>query len=168
MPQEGSYPYLIIGHFEGMATTQQSAQLFRDMRAKHLWLPLPDDAAAFYVALQPVAIKLPDGTSLAVLIGQDEAHLAPPVQGDLVRYSPHRGKYEVPPTDPKARAYWAVDGCVALLCRAQDKACFGRYVPGVYRAEDGVQISPRTFKPLPHGTLIDPQSLLPKLAKKSL
>ncbi|MFC5582169.1 hypothetical protein [Rhodanobacter terrae] len=162
MPSQGSYPDLVIGRFQAMATPAQSRRLFADMRARHAWSALPNDAAEFYAALQPVTIALPNGTALAVLMAQDEAHIAQPKPGDLVRYSPHRGKYEIPPTDPKARAYWGVDGCVAILCRAQDKACYSRYVSGVYRPADGHALSPRTFQPLPHGTVIDPQTLLPR------
>lgn len=162
MPSQGSYPDLVIGRFQAMATAAQSRQLFADMRARHAWSALPDDSAGFYTALQPVTIALPNGTALAVLMAQDEAHIAQPKPGDLVRYSPHRGKYEIPPADPKARAYWGVDGCVAILCRAQDKACFSRYVSGVYRPADGRALSPRTFQSLPHGTVIDPQTLLPR------
>lgn len=168
MPFQGAYPYLVIGRFQAMATATQSHGLFADMRARHFWRTLPDDASGFYAALQPVTIALPNGTALAMLMAQDEAHVAQPKPGDLVRYSPHRGKYEMPPTDPKARAYWGVDGCVAILCRAQDKTCFGRYVAGVYRPSDGRAISPRTFQPLSHGTVIDPQTLLPQHAAKAM
>ena len=164
MPLQGSYPDLIVGRFQAMATPAQSRQLFTDMRERHAWSALPNEAAGFYAALQPVTIALPDGAALAVLMAQDEAHIAQPQPGDLVRYSPHRGKYEIPPADPKARAYWGIDGCVAILCRAQDKACFSRYVSGVFRPTDGRALSPRTFQPLPLGAVIDPQTLLPQHA----
>jgi len=164
MPSQGSYPHLIIGRFQAMASAPQAQRLFTDMRAQHKWQALPDDPMAFYAALQPVIIQLADGKVLAVLMAQDEAHVELPQKGDLVRYSPHRGKYEIPPTDPKERAYWAVDGCVSVICRAEDKACFGRYPAGVFRPKDGVQISPQTFQPVPHGALIDVNSLLPRLA----
>lgn len=162
MPYQGAYPYLVIGRFQAMATRLQSEHLFDDMRALHLWSALPHESSAFYAALQPVTIALPDGTALAVLMAQDEAHVALPKPGDLVRYSPHRGTYEIPPADPKARAYWAVDGCVAVLCRAQDTACFGRYVSGVFRPRDGMALSLRTYQPMPRGTVIDVETLLPK------
>lgn len=160
MPSRGSYPHLIVGIFHSSATAAQSHRLFADMRARHFWLSLPDDAVAFGAALQPVAIQLSDGALLAVLMAQDEMHVARPMPGDLVRYSPHRGKYEIPPEDPVARAWWAIDGCVAVLCRAQDKACFGRYAAGVFRAVDGVEISARTFGPISAGVVIDPDTLL--------
>jgi hypothetical protein len=162
MPTQGSYPYVIIGLFQSMATAPQSEQLFRDMQQQQHWMSLPKDPSAFYTALQPVSVSLPEGGAIAVLMGQDEVFATTPKPGDLVRYSPHFGAYEIPPSDPKARAYWSVDGCLAVVCRAQDKACFGRYLQGVFRRKDGMAISPETFKPIPHGSVIDIQSLLPK------
>ena len=89
-----------------------------------------------------------------------------PRPGDLIRYSPHRGSYEIPPADPVERAYWSIDGCIAVVCRAEDKACFDRYRQGVFRTSDGVQLSPYTFKPLKHAAAIDPDSLLPAETSK--
>jgi hypothetical protein len=160
MPSASSYPHLIVGIFKSSATAAQSRQLFADMRARHFWQSLPDDAVAFHTALQPVAIQLPDASSLAVLMAQDEVRVARPMPGDLVRYSPHRGKYELPPENPAELAWWAIDGCVAVLCRAQDKACFKRYATGVFRTADGMEISARTFRPLSNGAVIDPDTLL--------
>lgn len=161
MPDKGAYPYLVVGRFDQAASAQQSKRLFRVMRKQHHWQDLPDSPSDFRANLQPVTIRLADGSRLAVLMTREEMTIAHPQPGDLVRYSPHRGKYEIPPTDPKAAAYWAVDGCVAILCRAGDDACFKRYRTGVYRPSDGVAISARTFEPLPHHVAIDPDSLLP-------
>lgn len=161
MPDKGAYPYLVVGRFDQAASAQQSKRLFRAMRRQHHWQHLPNSAGDFRTNLQPVTIRLANGSRLAVLMAREEMTIAHPQSGDLVRYSPHRGKYEIPPTDPKAAAYWAIDGCVAILCRAGDDACFKRYRTGVYRPSDGVAISARTFKPLPHHVAIDPDSLLP-------
>lgn len=160
MPAAGAYPYLIIGRFQSKATTSQSRQLFKAMRAQEHWQQLPS-ATAFQSGLQPVAIRLPDDSVLAVLMTREEVHVARPHPGDLVRYSPHRGKYEIPPEDPIQRAWWSVDGCVAILCRVGDTSCYKRYRAGVYRPSDGVAISAYTFKPLPRHVAIDPDSLLP-------
>jgi hypothetical protein len=162
MPSQGQYPYVVIGLYQSAATDAQSKQLFKDMRTRQHWSSLPDDPAAFYAALQPVTIALPDGKALAVLMGREEFALTKFQAGDLVRYSAHFGTHEMPPDDSKARAYWSIDGCVAVVCRAQDKACFSRYAQGVFRRPDGMALSPQTFKPLPHGTVIDMDSLLPK------
>lgn len=167
MPSQGQYPYVVIGLYQATASAEQSEQLFKDMRVQRRWASLPDDPAAFYAALQPVSIALPNGKALALLMAQEEFAVAKPQAGDLVRYSAHFGTHELPPDDPKARAYWSVDGCVAVICRAQDKACFGRYVQGVFRRPDGMAISPQTFKPLSNGTVIDVESLLPKHTSKA-
>lgn len=162
MPSQGAYPHLIVGRFQTAASASQSKRLFAGMRARHLWQGLPASADDFQRYLQPVSILLPDGAVLVALMTQEEFHVAPPRPGDLVRYSPHRGDFEMPPEDPKARPYWAVDGCVAVVCRKQDKSCFGRYLAGVFRARDGVALSPYTFRPLKGAQAIDPDSLLPK------
>ena len=162
MPGEGSYPHIVIGIFQTAATRKQSERLFHDMRQQQLWPLLPTDASEFYAAVQPVAIRLNDGKLLAVLISQEEAHVAPSQPGDLVRYSPHFGAHEIPPADLNERAYWSVDGCVAVLCRAKDKACLKTYAQGVFRHGDGVQISATSFNPMAHGRVIDPQSMLPR------
>lgn len=162
VPSHGAYPHLIVGRFEAAASASQSKRLFSAMRARHLWQRLPASADDFQHNLQPVGIQLPDGATVVALMTQEEFQVAPPRAGDLVRYSPHRGDFEMPPEDPKARTYWAVDGCVAVVCRRQDKACFGRYLAGVFRARDGAALSPYTFKPLEGAQAIDPDSLLPK------
>lgn len=162
MPSQGAYPYLIMGVFQAAATAAQSRQLYQDMRQLRRWMQLPADASGFYHQLQAVSISLPKGQTLAVLMSQIEFHAAQPQPGDLVRYSPHFGPHELPPSDAKERAYWAIDGCVAVICRAQDHACFQRYVQGVYRRSDGVAIAPDTFSPLPHQARIDVLSLLPQ------
>lgn len=93
---------------------------------------------------------------------------AVPIQpGDFVRYSPHRGKYEVPPSDPVAAAYWAVDGCVAVLCDPGNGTCIERYVSGVYRVSDGRQLESETLALLPHGVVIDTGTMLPKHVENS-
>lgn len=162
MPPQGAYPHLIVGRFEAAASASESKRLFSAMRARHLWQGLPPDAEDFQRNLQPVSILLPDGAAMVVLMTQEEFQVAPPRTGDLVRYSPHRGDFEMPPEDPKARTYWAVDGCVAVVCRKEDVSCAGRYLAGVFRTRDGVALSPYTFRPLEGVQAIDPDSLLPK------
>jgi len=166
MPAEGSYPHLILGRFTAAASAAQGRTLFADMRKRGRWQSLPDDPASFSRNLRPVSVRLPDRSMIAVLMTQEEFGVMAPRPGDLVRYSPHRGSYEMPPADPVERAYWSVDGCIAVVCRAEDKACFGRYRQGVFRTSDGMELSPYTFRPLDHAVAIDPDSLLPVDASK--
>lgn len=162
----GSYPHLILGRFQAAASAAQGRTLFADMRKRGSWKSVPDDPASFFHALQPVSIRLPDQSIMALLMAREEFRIMAPRAGDLVRYSPHRGSYEIPPADPVDRAYWNIDGCIAVVCRAEDKACFGRYRQGVFRTSDGIELSPYTFKPLERALAIDPDSLLPVKASK--
>jgi|Hof3ISUMetaT_8_FD_contig_41_59404_length_969_multi_2_in_0_out_0_2 hypothetical protein len=166
MPGGGSYPHLILGRFQAAASAAQSGTLFTGMRLRGYWKALPDDPGLFFRNLQPVSVRLPDRAIMAVLMTQEEFSVMAPRPGDLIRYSPHRGSYEIPPADPVERAYWSIDGCIAVVCRAEDKACFDRYRQGVFRTSDGVQLSPYTFKPLKHAAAIDPDSLLPAETSK--
>jgi len=164
MPEHGAYPHLVIGRIVAVADESQTRALFDAMRRHGRWSTLPTSRAIFWKNLQPVAIDAGSGEATITLTSQDEMHAAPLRVGDLVRYSPHRGRYEVPPTDKIAAAFWSVDGCVAVLCRASDKQCFGRYAKGLFQVSDGVQLSPDTLKPLQHGITIDAETMLPRNA----
>lgn len=164
MPEHGAYPHLVVGHIAAIARPDQAKTLFEGMRRRGRWSALPPDADIFSKNLQPVAIDAGSGVVMISLTSQDEMHAAPLRVGDFVRYSPHRGRYEMPPTDKTAAAYWSVDGCVAILCRASDKLCIKRYTSGLFRATDGVQLSSRTLAPLQHGIVIDAQTMLPRNA----
>jgi len=161
--QEGAYPHLIVGTVDGIATPEQSAALFQAMRKAKRWAALPTDLETFRKSVQPVSIRLPSGRSYTVLITQEEAKAAPINVGDFVRYSPHRGDYEKPPSDaPDVVAYWKSTGCVAVLCRAGDGACAGGYRNGIYRASDGAALS-MDGKPAGINALgIDPNSMRPR------
>jgi hypothetical protein len=162
MPADSTYPYVVIGTFVGNASREESVRLYSEMRERGHWQALPSDVERFSETLQPVSIALESGGSLAFLMTQEEAKAVPIQVGDLVRYSPHRGTHEIPPTDPAERSYWAIDGCVAMICRASDKQCFDRYRSGIYRIPDGVALSPSTFKPRAGKAAIDLDTLLSK------
>jgi len=130
-------------------------------KAKH-WKTLPADAEGFRQAIQPISLRLPSGRSYTVLITQKEAQAAPSQVGDFVRYAPHRGVNEKPPTEADALAYWLTTGCVAVLCRAGDNACIGGYRSGVYSATDGTQLTLDGRAADPGGGRIDPYSMRPR------
>lgn len=161
LPAENAFPHFVVGRITAIADAREATALFETMRAHGRWAQLPGDGEAFRRHVQPVVIDAGDGASFVVLTGQDEMRAAPLGVGDLVRYSPHRGRFEVPPTEPTAAAYWRVDGCVAVLCRAADRACAGRYLAGVYRTRDGRQLAPPAFVPRPHGHTIDTTTMTP-------
>lgn len=164
VPPHGAFPNLVIGRVAAIADAGQAEILFNGMRRRGRWSGLPSGSKLFWKNLQPVAIDVGHGAVMVTLTSQSEMHAAPLDVGDFVRYSPHRGKYEVPPTDETAAAYWRVDGCVAVLCRAGDKPCMKQYVSGLFRTSDGEQISPRTLTPLERGTFVDVQTMLPRKA----
>lgn len=161
LPAEGAFPHFVVGRIAAIADAREAAALFDTMRAHGHWAQLPGDGEAFWRHVQPVVIDAGGGASFVVLTGQDEMRAAPLGVGDFVRYSPHRGRFEVPPAEPLAAAYWRVDGCVAVLCRAADRACVGRYRAGVYRTHDGRQLGLQAFAPLPHGNVIDTTTMVP-------
>ena len=163
--QEGAYPHLIVGRVDGVASAEQSAALFQAMRKAGHWKALPADPEAFRQAVQPVSIRLPSGRPHTVLITQKEAQAAPLKAGDFVRYAPHRGVNEKPPTQADELAYWLTTGCVAVLCRGADQACVGAYREGVYRASDGVQLRSDGHAQARGGAPIDPYSMRPRQAR---
>lgn len=164
MPERGAYPHLVIGRIVAVADATQAQALFDAMRRRGRWSALPASGDVFWKNLQPVAIDAGSGTVMVTLTSQEEMHAAPLQVGDFVRYSPHRGQYKQPPTDKTAAAFWGVDGCVAVLCRGNDKQCAKRYARGLFRASDGVQLSQSTLKPLQHGMTIDAETMLPRNA----
>lgn len=162
MPAHGAFPNFVVGRIAAIADAGQAAVLFDGMRQRGHWANLPAKNGLFWKNLQPVAIDTGHGVVMVALTSQSEIHAAPLNVGDFVRYSPHRGKYEVPPTDKVAAKYWHVGGCVAILCRAGDRKCIKRYASGVYRATDGVQLSSHSLAPLGRGAVINIRTMVPQ------
>jgi hypothetical protein len=167
MPERGAYPHLVVGRIVAVANAAQAHTLFDAMRRRGRWSGLPASGDTFWKNLQPVAIDVGSGTVMVTLTSQDEMHAAPLEVGDFVRYSPHRGRYETPPTDKTAAAFWAVDGCVAVLCRATDRQCMTHYLSGIFDVESGVQLANGSLKPLRHGAVIDTLTMWPKRAART-
>lgn len=160
--QEGADPHLIVGVVDAVAGEEQGATLFQTMRLAKRWLALPEKFESFRQSVQPVSVRLPAGRSYTVLISQQEAHAAPLKVGDFVRYAPHRGINEKPPTEAEALAYWNVIGCIAILCRSGDSRCIGGYRAGIYRATDGTALALDGQRTDPTAPSIDPQSMRPR------
>lgn len=161
LPAHGAFPHFVVGRIGAIADEREAATLFKTMRAHGRWGTLPARGEGFWQHVQPVAIDAGGGAIFVVLTGQDEMRAAPLTVGDFVRYSPHRGRFEVPPAEPVAAAYWNIDGCVAVLCRASDRACVGRYRAGIYRTADGRELTPGAFAPQPQGAVIDTTTMVP-------
>jgi hypothetical protein len=160
--QDAAFPHLVIGTVEIVADAKQGAALFQHMRTAGRWKVLPDSSDRFLHEIQPVSLRLPTGRSYTVLISRREADAAPMHTGDFVRYAPHRGINEKPPSEADALAYWKQIGCIAVLCRARDKACEDGYRPGVYRITDGKALSPDGEAADPNAQDIDLSSMRPR------
>lgn len=162
---DGSYPHYVIGTIHGVASVRESGAIFRKVRQQGYWKSLPASSAAFTRNVLPVSImtRTPTGTvPVTMLMSQTEFKGAPLKQGDLVRYTPHDESHRYPPAEDKdIHPYWDAIGCVAILCRAEDKACKKQYQLGVFRRDNGVAVDLKG-RVLKDVAAIDPVSLFPK------
>ena len=164
-----AYGSQIVGYLDRVADPAESEKIFKWGRKNKRWQHLPAGADDFYKSVGIVSISS-DGSGVkhpvSVMLPRPEVDAIQFKPGDLVRYTPHRRENENPPENtPEAIAYWSVTGCVAVLCRAADKACHSKYKQGVYRLPDGVQVT-LAGKPYPNGIVIDTQSMLPATGQK--
>lgn len=165
---KASYPNLVLGSIERIADKNDMRAVFKWAHAHGYWNSLPANGKGYLDAVKMLSLSVPNShgqgkRSITVLMTPEEFNLAPLHVGELVRYSPHGAKHERAerPTDPIARAYWDLVGCVALICRKTDHACWTRYRTGVYRKKDGREINASNGQMMAHGTRIDPISLFP-------
>lgn len=160
--KEIPYKNLVVGIFQSSLDSRQTGKYFHEARSQGVLGNLPDDESRFAQAIQPVVVQIDQTTAKIYLISQQEAKASEFHSGDLVRFSPHRGGREMPPShDPAAVTYWNTLGCVAVLCRAEDAACRQRYKEGIYRLSDGQALNVNG-EPIADHSAIDPGSMLPK------
>lgn len=170
---KSSYPHVVVGTVKAVATDTQASTAYRWARHQGYWSTVPDDEIRFVQFVQLMSIEIPSVSApenITLLMGRDEYEASPILPGDLVRYTPHRLSEPASPIydDTTARTYWDLFGCIAVLCRADDTHCPGRYVEGVYRVTDGVRLSSRTGKPIPSAVRIDTGTYLPLLQTRSV
>lgn len=163
LPEDAPYPNIVVGTVDGVATEEQSKQIFAWARRHGFWKTLPASNDKFWQSVQLVSLNVKGKRSMTFLISQSEAKAAPFIMGDWARFSPHRGAHEKPPeNDKEALAYWNAVGCVLVMCRGGKSVCDGRYLAGIYRTDDGVALKndgktdDLTARP------IDPNSMLPR------
>lgn len=165
LPGDGPYPHLVVGAVRRVADESDAEAVFRRARTRGYWAALPDDLPGFIRAIQMMSIEIPgaDGPEeITLLMGREHFDAIKIAAGDLVRYIPHPPGHSAPPSnDPAAAAYWSLFGCIAVLCRAQDRLCPARHVQGVYGLGDGVQLDAHTRAPLAGGARVDPGTYLP-------
>lgn len=160
---DGFYPKIVVGTLVTVASRDEAVRINRATRTSGWWRDIPRGNEEEYLnSVAIVAIKSSHPSPVTVMMTPQELASAPLNPGDLVRYTPHLPGHEKPEYDgPHAEQYYALTGCVAVLCRAADRACFKRYRPGIYRLSDGAEVGLKTDKPLRGGARIDPQSILP-------
>jgi hypothetical protein len=161
LPAEGAYAHLLVGRVTAVASQPQLASLYHRMRAQGRWKGLPDNPARFPDEIQTLVIDAGDQT-MAVNMSRAEMAAAPIKPGDFVRYAPHHGAFEKPPADPVAAAFWAIDGCVAILCRAGDTTCVHAYRPGAFDKTTGIQLSPPGHMRPARPITVDVNTLIPR------
>lgn len=165
---KGNYGNIVIGTVERVANEQDMRKVYTWARAHGYWRSLAPGMDGYLrsVKVLSLSVVIPDRhsvRSVTVLMTPKEFNTAILKPGDQVRYSPHDAEHERKerPTEPKARAYWDLVGCVAMICGAKDTSCRTRYRSGVYRHDSGREVDPKTGRVLAHGARIDPVSLLP-------
>jgi len=140
LPSDGAYQNVVLGTVVDIADKATQEKIFHWAKAHHYWSKLPDDAAAFHEAIQIMAVETPDGNNLktlTLLMGRKDFSASNIKQGDYVRHTPHPLKQAALPgyaNNPKDE-YWAVFGCIAVLCSVQDLTCPSRYQSGIYSLE---------------------------------
>ncbi|MDR2127914.1 MAG: hypothetical protein LBP52_02450, partial [Burkholderiaceae bacterium] len=160
------YPHLVVGVIENALDDAQSRALYQAGLQKQPWKTLGASADEFVRFVKPVVIRPQDGAASApaylVLMGQDEYAPGALQPGDLVRYSPHPASHPKPAEGTAAsQAFWQLYGCVAVLCKAGDAACFASYRQGLFSKQSGQALSHASETPLPKGPVIDTTSMLP-------
>ncbi len=171
---DGAYAGVLIGRLDTLLNDEQSHQLLRAAHAQGRWADLPADGQQFTQRIQAAALRVPAGTSelrVIALMSVEESQAMPLEAGDLVRFRPHPSLSTTSghaamtrPSGGIDLAYWNAIGCIAILCRASDKDCQGRYTQGAWRPGNGQPIDPLSTTPLVNGQRIDPMTYLPEAA----
>lgn len=163
LPEDGFYPKIVVGTLLAVATREQAIGVLDGAHKHGWWAAVPEGNSDEYLnSVALVAIQSTQAVPLTVMMTPQELAGAPLSPGDLVRYTPHLAGHERPSYNgPHAETYYALTGCVAVLCSASDKPCFRRYRAGIYRLSDGVEVGLEGDAPVPGGARIDPQTILP-------
>lgn len=163
---DGAYPHLIIGKLVSIGDEPDMLQVKQWAKANGYWkhLPEPDDPYARTVRAATIAVTTAQGERrMTVFMQKAELSTDTYRAGDLVRYSPHNYALERPEGSAQDMALFrGLTGCVATLCRQEDRSCDGRHPHGVYTKAQGHPVDPDTGAPLKQGVTIDPQTLLVK------
>lgn len=155
----GTKPYdaIVIGPPQKVLSDDEMRALYRWAKPR-VWKDFPDDEADYLkrnrVVLLPTGAK---NEYVLVHLAVTEYFPEAFVPGALLRYTPRALPDSHTPDGRPVHSLLA--GCVALVCRAGDAACLAQYPTGLFRFNDGIELDPRTKKPLTNGRRIDPVSL---------
>lgn len=163
---DGPYPDYVIGTLAGIGSEADVKQAFQWAKHHGYWKSLPDSVAPYLQDVKLITIGLPASMArypVTVFVTQQEYAVSPYRVGDLVRYSPHGSDHEIAPKrDANDIAlFHGLTGCVALLCRQNDRSCQKRYLRGVFTKLQGLQVNLSTGRVIKGGMKINPVSLLP-------
>lgn len=155
------YPNIVIGPLQHVASDTEMRKFYRWAKAGP-WKKFPDSEDD-YVARNRLFVVPVDkqGTPVILHMCRQEYDQVDFHTGDLIRYTTHIGP-NPHQSGPAPMKFSTIAGCIMIVCRAEDKACWGHYQQGVFRRADGVQIDFKTGKPIPDGIVIDTVSMLPK------
>lgn len=168
----GTYRNLVIGRVLHVGSAADMTRVYHWAKAHGYWKSLPNTLSPYLHDVRLVTLALPHSVSkrpVTVFMQIEEYAAAPLSIGSLVRYSPHGVHHDVPAkADAEELAlYHGLTGCVAVLCRKHDAACFKRYRQGVFTKAHGQPVSLRSGKPIPGGAAINPVSLFPRKSPKT-
>lgn len=158
VPTDKPYPHLVVGTISAIATPEQAGAIFEHLRKLGWWQSLPDDKKAFVERIQPVAITLPSGRSLTMLMSMEEMRGAPLHVGEFGRFAPH-SNFEVGYPKEPDNPYWVAVGCIVELCAKSDAACQQGYHSAIYHLPDGQEMDATASHVLAGGITIDNQTM---------
>ncbi|MDR2259798.1 MAG: hypothetical protein LBE06_02465 [Azoarcus sp.] len=153
---------IVVGHPLKILSDDEMRALYRWAKTR-MWKDFPDDEAD-YLARNRVMLLPVDAAGRAVLVHMAVTDYIPEVYlpGALIRYTPRAMPETYYPDGRPVHSVLA--GCAGVMCTAGDAACPGDYPRGMFRFNDGVELDPRTRKPLAHGRHIDPISMRERAA----
>ena len=160
--KDGTYDHIVVGTVTRVATEEEFHRVFDWAKAHDMWKSLPENFNSYMANVKLVQIDISAANPKEVeapinLFMQIEEYTpAPPAIGDLVRYAPHdKEHYVTPDQQDRYALFYGLTGCIAILCRKEDKACFNGFGPGAYRKDTGAQIDPATNEIKANGSRID-------------
>ncbi|MDR2031681.1 MAG: hypothetical protein LBP86_05390, partial [Azoarcus sp.] len=159
LAESGLTPYnaILIGQPLGTLDDDEMRALYRWAKTR-MWKDFPDDEADYLernrVLLMPTGAP---GQYVFVHFARLDHEPRFHTPASLLRYTPRALPDSFYPDGRPIHS--ALAGCVAVLCVAGDVPCFGDYLRGRFRFNDGLELDPLAGTPLPNGRRIDPVSL---------